>query len=188
MNKLINPICLAIAFLCSTKAVAQVHIVATKKQVIKDTDTTAIVLQKLAPDFTLKNPEGNTIQLSSFNGKIVLVDFWASWCMPCRAMIPHLKALYEKYHALGFEILSVSADANPVAWKKALAKEQMPWNQVIDHYTEDNNYGDLWIQYKIEAVPYAILLDKDGKVIAIDPTQDQIESFLLKNTTSLNQP
>lgn len=137
-----------------------------------------IALHEVAPDFTLKDAEGKDISLSSFRGKIVLVDFWASWCRPCRAMIPKLKDLYAKYHVTGFEILSVSADASPGAWKKALAQEQMSWQQVIDSYADGNEFGNLWLQYKIAAVPYAILLDKDGKVMAIDPTEKEMEIFL----------
>src|SRR5882757_10240711 len=87
-------------------------------------------LHKEAADFTLPTPAGENLRLSSLRGQYVLVDFWASWCMPCRAEIPHLKDLYAQYHAAGLEIVSVSIDAHPEAWKRGMGQEQMPWKQV----------------------------------------------------------
>ncbi|HXO76541.1 MAG TPA: TlpA disulfide reductase family protein, partial [Puia sp.] len=89
-------------------------------------------LHKEAADFTLPTPAGENLRLSSLRGQYVLVDFWASWCMPCRAEIPHLKELYVQYHAAGLEIVSISIDAHPEAWKRAMGQEQMPWKQVLD--------------------------------------------------------
>src|SRR5476651_1294963 len=82
--------------------------------VIKDTviQNSNLVKGKPLPDFTMQTPDGTSIKLSSLKGHVVLIDFWASWCMPCRAAIPHLKELYKKYHEKGFEVLSVSIDQN----------------------------------------------------------------------------
>src|ERR1700754_1806192 len=92
-------------------------------------------LHRAASDFTLKTPGEEDLSLSSLKGQYVIVDFWASWCMPCRAEIPHLKELYVQYHAAGLEIVSISIDAHPEAWKRAMGQEQMPWKQLMDTYS-----------------------------------------------------
>jgi thiol-disulfide isomerase/thioredoxin len=137
-------------------------------------------LHKPASDFTLKTPAGEDLRLSSLKGQYVLVDFWASWCGPCRAEIPHLKELYTKYHGSGLEILSISIDAHTEAWKKALAQEQMPWQQVLDSYSGTGNYSDICGAYGVAAIPYTVLLDKDGIVIAINPEPHSIDKQLKK--------
>src|SRR5260221_4232077 len=104
-------------------------------------------VHKEAADFTLPTPAGEKLRLSSLRGQFVLVDFWASWCEPCRAEIPHLKNLYAKYHAVGLEILSVSADAHPEAWRRAMVQEQMPWKQVLDSFSGTGNISDVAGRY-----------------------------------------
>ena len=137
-------------------------------------------LHKEAADFTLPTPAGENLRLSSLRGQFVLVDFWASWCMPCRAEIPHLKDLYAQYHAAGLEIVSVSADAHPEAWKRAMGQEQMPWKQVLDTYSGSGNFSDVAGGYGIESIPYTLLLDKEGKVIAINPEPHSLDKQLKK--------
>ena len=138
------------------------------------------VLHHPAADFTLKTPAGEDLQLSSLKGQYVIVDFWASWCMPCRAAIPHVKELYAKYHAGGLEIISVSIDDKEDAWKKAIGQEQMPWKQVIDTYTGSNQQANITGGYGIGAIPYTLLLDKEGKVIAINPESRAMDKALKK--------
>lgn len=121
------------------------------------------------PDFTLKTPAGDDFRLSSLRGQWVILDFWASWCMPCRALIPHLKEVYTRYHTDGLEVVSVSADANHDAWKKAMGQERMPWKQVVDTYLGGESFSDVATNYGIGSVPYLILLDKQGKTIALNP-------------------
>ena len=119
----------------------------------------------VAPDFTLNDPEGNPVTLSSLRGQYLLVDFWASWCKPCRQGIPGLKELYAKYHDKGFEILGVSDDSKEEAWKKALAEEQMPWIHVCDEFPEKNKPSRVGTLYGVHYIPCYFLLDKEGRVI-----------------------
>lgn len=119
----------------------------------------------LAPDFTLNDPEGNPVTLSSLRGQYVLVDFWASWCKPCRAGVPAMKALYAKYHPKGLEIIGVSDDDNHDAWKNAIEQDQTPWIHVVDEFPIANKparVGQLW---GVHYIPSYFLLDKEGKVI-----------------------
>jgi len=138
------------------------------------------VLHHPAADFTLKTPAGEDLRLSSLQGQYVLVDFWASWCMPCRASIPHLKEVYDSYHKDGLEIVSVSIDDKAVNWKRAVEQEQMPWKQALDTYTGDNNFADVTGSYGIRMIPYTLLLDKEGKVIAINPEPPALDRQLKK--------
>lgn len=138
------------------------------------------VVNKPAPDFTLKTPDGKDLALSSLRGHVVLVDFWASWCRPCRATIPHLKEIYTKYHPAGLEILSVSLDANATAWKRAMEQEQMPWPQVVDTYEEEAASAKVAGIYGIQYIPYVLLVDKEGKLLSINPSAETVEQKLKK--------
>lgn len=137
-------------------------------------------LHRAAADFTLRTPAGEDLRLSSLHGQYVLIDFWASWCMPCRAEIPHLKELYAKYHSGGLEIISVSADAHPEAWKRAIQQERMPWKQVLDTYSGKGNFSDVTGAYGIESIPYTVLVDKEGIVIAVNPEPRALDKQLKK--------
>lgn len=137
-------------------------------------------LHKEAADFTLKTPTGEDLRLSSLRGQFVLVDFWASWCMPCRAEIPHLKDLYAKYHTAGLEIVSISSDAHPEDWRRAMAQEQMPWKQVLDSYSGTGDFSDVTGGYGVKFIPYTLLLDKEGKVLAINPEPRALDRQLKK--------
>ena len=118
-----------------------------------------------APDFTLNDTEGNPVTLSSLRGQYVIVDFWASWCKPCRAGVPDMKKLYAKYHPKGLEIIGVSDDNNHDAWKKAIEQDQTPWIHVVDEFPVENKparVGSLW---GVHYIPSYFLLDKEGKII-----------------------
>lgn len=116
-------------------------------------------------DFAMKNPEGKTVKLSDFVGKnkLVLVDFWASWCGPCRAEMPNVVKLYEDYHSKGLEVVGVSLDRTPDAWKAALKQLKMTWPQMSDLKFWDCEGAQI---YGISSIPGTVLFGKDGNVIA----------------------
>ena len=118
-----------------------------------------------APDFTLNDPEGNPVTLSSLRGQYVIVDFWASWCKPCRAGMPAMKELYAKYHDKGLEIIGVSDDNDHDKWRQAIEQDQTPWIHVVDEFPEENKPARVGQLYAVHYIPSYFLLDKEGKVI-----------------------
>ena len=133
----------------------------------------------VAPDFEMEDPLGNNLRLSDFRGKYVLLDFWASWCMPCRAEHPALRKAYENYKDKGFEIFAVSLDqaGKKQAWIKAIEKDQITWPQVSDLQFYNNKAAVL---YGVKAIPQNFLLDKEGKIIARNLRGQALENFLKK--------
>lgn len=120
----------------------------------------------IAPDFTLKNPDGQDVTLSSFRGQYVLLDFWASWCIPCRKSMPAMKELYAKYHDKGFEIIGISNDSKADSWKQALEEDKTPWVHVIDEFPEKGRGAVVISKYKAGSLPTYFLLDKEGRIIS----------------------
>ena len=116
-----------------------------------------------APDFSLPNPDGELVSLSSLKGKYVLIDFWAAWCRPCRMENPNVKAMYATYADKGFEILGVSLDRKKDDWVKAIEKDGLPWKHVSDLKYFNGKAARL---YEIQAIPATYLLDPDGNIIA----------------------
>lgn len=128
-----------------------------------------------AYEIALPSATGDTVKLSSLKGKVVLLDFWASWCLPCRANNKKLVKLYPKYRDKGFEILSVSFDDNDKDWKRAIVKDKVSWLQVIDHGGWNAPTAMKW---KIVAIPTSYLVNKEGKLIAMDPEMKELEKML----------
>lgn len=116
----------------------------------------------MAPEILLPTPEGKTESLSSLRGKVVLVDFWASWCGPCRKENPFVVSLYQKYKAQGFDIFGVSLDDNAEAWKTAIQKDGLVWHQVSELKKWNSQVAKT---YGVDAIPFSVLLDKEGKII-----------------------
>lgn len=116
-----------------------------------------------APEINLPTPEGKELALSSFRGKIVLVDFWASWCGPCRKEMPNVVKAYAKFKDKGFEIYGVSLDQDKARWLEAIQKDGITWPQVSDLKYWECEAAKL---YAVEGIPYTVLLDKEGKIIA----------------------
>lgn len=130
---------------------------------------------KEAPDFALPDPKGKMIRLSSYRGKYVLVDFWASWCGPCRQEMPTVVEAYKKYKGKNFDVLGVSLDNNKENWLKAIQSDGMIWKQVSDLKMWESTVVPL---YKIEGIPATYLVDPKGIVIARDLRGPALEKKL----------
>jgi peroxiredoxin len=115
-----------------------------------------------APEISQQTPEGGTFSLSQLRGKVVLIDFWASWCRPCRIENPNVKKVYAKYASKGFEILGVSLDRDHAAWVKAIKDDGLPWKHVSDLGFWNNAAAQ---QYGVQSIPYTVLVDREGNII-----------------------
>lgn len=127
--------------------------------------TEAIKIGNEAPELILPMPNDKDLALSSLRGKVVLIDFWASWCAPCIKELPNVKRAYAKYKSKGFEILGVSLDKDRDAWIGAISREGLTWPQVSDLKFWQSEACQL---YAVQSIPYTVLIDKDGKIIATD--------------------
>jgi len=127
--------------------------------------TQAIKIGAEAPDLILPMQNDKDLPLSALRGKVVLIDFWASWCGPCRKELPNVKHCYEKYKSKGFEILGVSLDKNRDEWIDAISKEELTWPQVSDLKFWQSEAVKI---YAVQSIPYTVLIDKNGIIIATD--------------------
>jgi len=119
----------------------------------------------IAPDFSAPNPDGKSISLKESLGKVTIIDFWASWCNPCRTENPNVVAIYNEFHAKGLNIISVSLDKDAKKWKEAIAKDKLTWNQVSNL----KDFQDpIAITYGVNAIPSTYILDAKGTIVAKD--------------------
>ncbi len=151
----------------SPRAVAQVQ---QQIQMLSATMPGAI-----APDFSGVEPNGDTVRLSDFRGKVVLIDFWASWCGPCRRENPNVVRAYEKYHDKGFEIIGVSLDRDRNRWLSAIEADGLVWHHISDLKGWKSKYAAL---YGVRSIPHAVLLDAEGRIVAVRLRGPALEQYL----------
>lgn len=128
-----------------------------------------------APDITMSTPDGKTVSLSSFKGKYVLLDFWASWCGPCRAENPNVVAAFNKYKDKNFTVLGVSLDEKKENWEKAISDDGLSWTHISDLKRWESVAAK---QYNIQAIPANFLIDTNGKIIARDLRGEALDQKL----------
>lgn len=126
-----------------------------------------VAVGAMAPDFSAPDPNGKMVSLKQCMGKVTLIDFWASWCNPCRAENPNNVAMYNEFHAKGLNIIGVSLDKDAAKWKEAIAKDKLTWPQI-----SNLKYWDepIRVTYGVESIPATFLLDANGTVVAKDLT------------------
>lgn len=137
----------------------------------------ALETGSLAPDFEQAAPDGTMVKFSDVysKNKVTMLDFWASWCGPCRAFNPTLVRIYKKYHSKGFEVLGVSFDTDKAKWEEAIKKDGLTWPHVSDLKGWENSVGE---PYMIKYIPQNVLVDQSGTIIKRRATEEEIEQIL----------
>lgn len=130
----------------------------------------------IAPEIVMQGVDGNNIKLSDLKGKVVLIDFWASWCGPCRKENPHVVKLYEKYKDAGFDIYSVSLDKTKDRWMKAIEQDGLVWPSHVSDLKGWKNEAAQ--KYQVSSIPFTVLIDKDGTILNTKLRGNQLEMTL----------
>jgi len=155
---------------CSGKKSTEVQNAVNQTTIAATEVTTGLEIGQRAPELNFKTPNGQEMMLSSYRGKMVLIDFWASWCMPCRIENPNLVEVYRKYQnknftrGEGFSIYSVSLDTDKNAWTQGIESDKLVWEA---HVSDLNGWhAEPALLYKVEAIPANFLVDAEGIIIA----------------------
>jgi peroxiredoxin len=149
----------------------KLKVIEDNKKKIKSTNT--VELLKKAPDFTAKDPNGKIISLKQSLGKVTIVDFWASWCGPCRKENPNVVALYNEFHSKGLNIIGVSLDDELNEWKNAIQKDKITWTQVSNLKKWSDPVAKL---YEVEQIPSTFILDSNGTIVAKDLRGEELKA------------
>lgn len=131
-----------------------------------------------APEISLPDANGQIVKLSSLQGKVVLLDFWASWCGPCRRNNSHTLPIYNEYKDKGFEVYGVSIDQSTKDWTNAIKQDKTTWVHVID--TKAGTGNELTQTWNLQMIPSTFLIDKQGKIVAVSPEGKELEGLLKK--------
>ena len=162
------------------QAKQQEEFIFQQKNKVKEEQNTrkelGINIGAIAPEINLKGPNGDLISLSSLKGKVVLLDFWASWCRPCRAENPNVVRLYNKYKDKGFTVYSVSLDQNKDKWLAAIVQDQLNWSNHVSELTGWKSSAGA--KYGISSIPKTFLINKKGEIIAYDLRGNELEQKL----------
>lgn len=129
------------------------------------------------PDFNENDVEGKPLSISKFKGKVVLIDFWATWCGPCVVKLPEIQKAYDKFHDQGFEVVGISLDVEKDRLQQFTKQRKMPWPEFFDGKRWENK---LAVKYGVDSTPTSYLLDRDGKIIAKLSGSDDLETEVAK--------
>jgi peroxiredoxin len=137
----------------------------------------SVQVGQIAPDFTMNTIDGKPIKLSSMRGKYVMIDFWASWCVPCREENPNVVNMYKKYKDKNFTILGISLDKDPLAWKQAVVADNLTWT----HASELKDFESPTVRaYQVDGIPANFILDPQGKIVGKNLRGADLDVFLNK--------
>lgn len=159
------------------KDFAQINPMMTQQFQSQINNTQTLLNGAMAPDFKMMTPDGKEVSLSSLRGKVVMIDFWASWCKPCRKENPNVVRIYNRFKDKGFEILGVSFDQTKDAWTGAIAQDKLTWMHVSDLAGWGCAAGKL---YKATSIPFTVIVGKDGKIIEKNLRGEKLEKKLEK--------
>jgi thiol-disulfide isomerase/thioredoxin len=160
------------------KVKASFYGIELKKKIAIEKVRLSIAVGNKAPDFNSVSNQGDTVIFSKIvsSGKLTLLDFWASWCKPCRKENPYMKILYEKYHSLGLNVVYFSIDQDAIAWKKAIEVDKIPWFNISD--LKGVSASEVAQSYGVYKAPTTFLLDSNGTIVAIDIRGEDLENAL----------